>query len=195
MRKLFAFVVLASLLLVGYAKTVNAPVWEDLQFPLSGVNPVGPATAPTQSTTDGLWDFSGSADNVAVFWVQMPHGWSLTQGKLDPHFHWLNENTTNASAVFRMEWAYAAPFAGFAGPYDGSSTVVINTGTSTATHWISEFTDFNVGTPKHSGILKIQLSRLASSDARDNHTAAIRMMAFDIHHVRESNGSFNEYGD
>jgi hypothetical protein len=196
MRKLFVLAVLASLLLVGYAKSVNAPVWEDLQFPISGVNPAGPAAAPTQSTADGLWDFSGTTDNVAVFWVQMPHGWSQSLKTLDPHIHWLNENTTVATAVFSLQWRYAAPFANFSGTWDGSSTIVLSTTNSTATHQISTFANITIANPKHSGMLQIQLSRLASSDSRDTHnTGAIRLLAYDLHYVRESNGSFAQYGD
>jgi hypothetical protein len=187
MRKLLVILALACL---GFVK-MSQPCWEDLQFPVVGVNPVGPAAAPTLSTTTGLWTFSGTTDNVAVFTYQMPHGWKM-ETILDPHIHFGYPAGGVATSVWFLEWKAASVFGSFPATF-ASGTSVISVQTGATIHQLGELMDFTPAVG-HSAIIQVQLSRLASSDARDT-AGDIILYAFDMHYLRESFGSFNQYGD
>lgn len=190
MRRLFAVLAVLALFCVGWSKTIQ-PCWEDIQFPIVGINPAGPAAAPTLSATTGLWTFSGTADNVAVFTIQMPHGW--TKGtELDPHIHFGYPTGGVATSAWHLEWKAASVNGSFPATW-ASGTSVISVGTGATVHQLGSLIDFTPAVG-HSGIIQIQLSRLASSDARDT-AGDIILYAFDMHYLRESNGSFNQYGD
>jgi hypothetical protein len=190
MRRLFAVLSVLALFCAGFVKTTQ-PCWEDLQFPIVGVNPAGPAAAPTLSTTTGLWTFSGTTDNVAVFTFQMPHGWQKGT-EIDPHIHFAYPAGGVATSVWFLEWKAASVFGTFPATY-ASGTSVISVQTGANVHQLGELIDFTPAVG-HSAIIQVQLSRLASSDARDT-AGDLVLYAFDAHYLRESNGSFLQYGD
>lgn len=192
MRNVALLIVVASLFCVGFFKT-QAPGYEDLQFLLNGVNPVGSPAPPTLDTTDGLWSFSGTTDNVAVMWLQMPHGWRRNS-QLEPHMHYINTAASVGTTRWRLEWRWAGPTLDFPAVF-ASQTITVPVAASTATHQLISLASFTPSNLNHSGILQCQLSRLANSDGADSYGNAVKLLAFDVHYVRDSNGSFALYGD
>lgn len=167
--------------------------WDDLSFPVIGVNPTGPATSPGVDTVDGTWLFSGTADNVAALQVQGRHS-QVKNTYLDPHIHVQNTTAATGTTRWRLEWECAGVNQKFTGAWASETTTVVLTN-STQTHQIFELPDINTSGAGDSYICKIRLSRLASSDAADNYTQDCRLLAFDCHFKQQSLGSVLPYGD
>jgi hypothetical protein len=181
----------------GYAsgtwEDLNGERYEDLQFPIAGVNPVGPSTAPSVDNEDGLWTFSGTADNVAALQVQMPHSW-IKFTAIKPHAHILNSAAATGTIRLRLEYKIANVHDDFPAAW-ASETLTITVANSTATHQLFSFTDIDMTGKGHSAILKMRLSRLAASDAIDDYTSAVKLCGFDLHYLRKTLGSINSTGD
>lgn len=167
--------------------------WDDLSFPVIGVNPVGPSTAPSVDPLDGTWLFSGTADNVAAMQIQGRHS-QVKNAVLDPHIHVQNTTAATGTTRWRLEWEAAGVGQSFSGVWS-SQTVTITLANSTQTHQIFELPDISTTGKNDSYICKVRLSRLAASDAADNYAQDCRLLAFDCHFLQQSLGSVNQYGD
>lgn len=168
--------------------------WEDLRFPVQGINPAGAADAPTVDTTltgyPGTLLFSGSQDNIIAGIAQLPHAWQAGTA-IRPHIHW-SKPVGSASAV---SWVLYYRVLGSAGDAHGALTGPV-AGTLAAGDMetanqmlLTTFGEIDMAGQKESTCLAWQLRRLGSTDA-DNGTA--RLFELDFHYQTDKSGTIDE---
>ena len=193
-RELFA-----HLSALSTAKRYNYPYWRDEMIALSGINPVGPETAPTADPNGEGFLFAGvSTDNVAVLGMQINH--DCAQGlavPIVPHLHWRKTTAAAGNVGWKLEYKYAAPGGDFgewaqlgAVQYTPVSATVDN---DTATrHLITSFGDLLMPVSLSTKIY-FKLTRVASDTVGDTYGADALAMSFDYHYPADSPGSYEEY--
>ena len=170
--------------------TLYLPVmgWEDLTYPATGINPPGAASDPTRNTTDGMFEFSKSAENILAGVAHLPHRRKFGS-PIVPHIHWLPADDTAGNIVWKFEYKVV--------PYDGAVpanyTAVSKTvaAPEAVKHVVTTFggiamTDTVLGT-----VILWKLSRLGDNVA-NTYDAIVKLMEFDIHFLQDSMGSGRE---
>lgn len=168
--------------------------WEDLRFPVQGINPAGATDAPTVETTltgyPGTLLFSGSADNVIAGIAQLPHGWKVGSA-VRPHIHW-SKPVGSASEV---SWVFYYRILGSAGDAHGAwvgpvaGTLAAGSMATANEMLLTAFGEVDLTGQRESTCLNWQLRRLGSSDA-DN--GAARLFELDFHYQTDKAGTVNE---
>jgi hypothetical protein len=183
---------LALLSLAWFSPT---QVDEDLRFPSQGINPPGAPSDATRSSTTGLLEFSGSADNVIAGSFQMPHAWAAGTS-IVPHLHLILANSA-AGAVSRWRFDYAIVningvlAADYGAAMYTTGTAVSCTAADPATprkHIILSLGTISMSGITESAIVLWKITRLAASDGADNDTGAIVLTDFDVHYKVEKLG-------
>ena len=171
--------------------------WDDLRFPADGINPPGAASDPTRSTTTGLLEFSGIADNVIAGVAQMPHAWAAGT-PVHPHLH-LRFTTSTAGAV-NTRWLFEYDianvnddFVNASGTYTTLSTMTVPNPHNVNKHVIAAWPALDMAGKRESAVILWRISRLAASDPLDDDGAACEMLEFDIHHQINKWGTIVEY--
>lgn len=174
------------------------PHYRDEQIALAGVNPVGPATAPTEDPNGEGWLFSGgSTDNVAVLVRQINHDCQQGTVTIVPHIHWRKTTAASGDVVWRLEYKLAAVGGDFGNfvqvGTDKKTPIAATTDNSTATrHLITSFGDLSV-TVGLSTMIVFKLTRMASDTVNDTYGADALAISFDFHYPVDSPGSRGEY--
>ena len=168
--------------------------WDDLRFPVQGVNPAGAVNAPSVDTDltgyPGTLLFSGNQDNVIAGIAQMPHAWKRDSA-ISPHIHW-SKPTGSAAAV---DWVLYYRILGSVGDAPGaligpvSAAVTIGDPTASDEMLLTSFGDIDLTGQKESTCIAWQIRRLGDSDA-DNNTA--RLFEFDIHYQTDKSGTLDK---
>lgn len=170
--------------------------WDDLQFPATSINPPGQVSDPDFDTTNGGWLFAAAGTEVVYLMAQIPHTWK--QGSvLKPHVHW--QKTTSAGGD--VLWQFDYKWAPIGEVMDAAFTTVTSSevapptvdGDTADEHLITPFTDMDAAGKGISDMLAMKISRIGG-DASDTYGADARLLEFDIHYIRDSRGSINEYG-
>jgi hypothetical protein len=177
------------------ALKVEVTHWEDLRFPSAGINPPGAAADPTRSTTTGMLEFAGNADNILAGTAQMPHAWK-EGSTISPHIHLWFPTSASANTRWKFEYDFATingDFVNTYGTYTDGGTITVANPQSVKKHVLAGFTDIALTGCKISTQLVWKLSRLASSDAADNDTSVCVLLEFDIHYECDSAGSEQEF--
>jgi hypothetical protein len=169
--------------------------WDDLRFPASGFNPTGSTAPPSVSTSTGLLDFSGVADNIIGGVAQMPHAWAPGTS-IVPHIHL--RFPTSAAADTRWKFEYDVGnvngvFAHASGTYTTLSTITVANPQNVLKHVIASFGTLPMVNVTESSCLVWRISRLAASDAADNDANDCALLEFDIHYQINKFGSVSEY--
>lgn len=173
--------------------------WKDEQISLNGVNPTGPAAAPTADPAGEGWLFAGtSTDNAGVMGRQINH--DCVQGEhvvIMPHVHWRKTTDAAGDVVWRLEYKYAKPGGDF-GAYIqlGSDqktpvTALVDNNTA-ARHLITAFGQLSLSVHLSTKIY-FRLTRVASDTVNDTYAADALAMSFDYHYPADSPGSLSEY--
>jgi hypothetical protein len=164
--------------------------WEDLRFPANGINPPGPANAPTRNATNGLLEFSASATQVIAIQVQMPHSWKL-ESAISPHIHVWYPNANTGNSVWKLEYQIAK----IGGNFPASFTPDTKTFAAPEVanrHVLHAFDDIDMtGVDGVSAMLVVLLSRIGDDEA-DTYDSALPLLEFDIHYEVDSLGSDEE---
>lgn len=169
-------------------------VWDDLRFPSNGINPPGAASDPTRSTTTGMLEFSGTADNVIAGQAQMPHAW-LPGTVIRPHLHVWFPTSAAANTRWKLEVNRADADTNFEaayGSYVEVGTITIANPQNALREVLQGWGDLAMTNLKESAIVMRRITRLASSDAADNHTAAVVLLDVDFHYQLGKLGTDNE---
>jgi hypothetical protein len=175
--------------------TLTDTAWDDLRFPAQAINPAGAASDPQRSTTTGLLEFSGSADNVIMGVAQMPHAWKYGTA-ISPHLHLRFPTSTATNTRWKLEYDIAdvnGNFTNASGTFTDGGTITIANPQNVNKHVIADFTDIVMTGYGLSTIVLWKISRLASSDAADTFTGLAQLLEFDIHYEIDKFGSDNEY--
>lgn len=177
-------------------------VYEDLRFPAQGINLPGAASDPSRSTSNGLLYFSGTADNVIAGVAQAPHAQKY-DGTWKPHIHLVFPTSASANSRWKLEWDLANVNGDFtmqipaaynsATTYAFSEIITAANPENTKKHAIFSFSSIDLTGYTASVCAPWRLSRLAGSDAVDNHTSPIVLLEFDIHYPIDALGSRSEF--
>jgi hypothetical protein len=182
-------------LAIGAAPVLTDTTWDDLRFPAQGINPPGAASDPTRSTTTGILEFSGSADNVICGVAQMPHAWKEGSA-ISPHLHLRFPTSAASNTRWKLEYDIAdvgGDFTNNSGTLTDGGAITVANPENVKKHVIADFADIAMTGREVSAVVLWKISRLANSDAADNHTSAVELLEFDIHYEIDSMGSSAEY--
>jgi hypothetical protein len=165
--------------------------WDDLRFPVQGINPAGSAAPPTVSNVDGSLEFSASATNIIAGIAQLPHSWKMGTA-VEAHIHWCPTNTNTGNVFWRFEYEIQpinGVFVGYGTPVD-----TLDAGAGVAeTHQIHGLAEIDAsGITTVSAIIKWKLSRIGG-DATDTYNAVARLLELDFHYQIDGFGSQEEY--
>ena len=173
----------------------TAPMWEDLRFPVSSINPVGQAAPPASNETNGLLEFSASQTNTVAIQIQMPHGW-LAGSVIVPHVHWRKKTEGAGDVVWSMTYEVAnigGVFTDVPATLSTDSTVAGTPDDGTALkHLISSFGEVAMTGKTISCMGLITLSRIGG-DAADTYAGVAQVLEFDIHYQIDAFGSIQQF--
>ena len=168
--------------------------WDDLRFPVQGIDIVGPSAPPSRETDTGLLLFSASAVNTVAGVAQMPHSW-LEESTIVPHIHWQRVTTTSPIGNVLWQFDYEVVNNGDVAPMAyaaqaQTSTVVAGTPDDGAANrvLISSFGKTSMRDKEISCIILWKLSRIGN-DVSDTATSVARLLEFDIHYMVDGRGS------
>ena len=180
------------------AKRFNYWYWKDEMVDLAGINPVGPATAPTADPNGEGFLFAGvSTDNVAVLGRQINH--DCVQGAevpIVPHLHWRKTSDAAGAVLWQLHYKLAEPGGDFGDYVEwGASAAPIAATVDNDTAARHLITSFGLKLIPVSLSTKIyfKLTRQASVTATDTYNADALAMSFDYHYPADSPGSYEEY--
>lgn len=168
-----------------------ATVWDDLRFPAQAINPAGAAAAPAVSSSTGMLEFSGSADNTIAGQAQLPHSWKYGS-EIHPHMHLLFPTANTDSSRWKLEYTIVALDGASSNAYgtytDGGTITVANPNSASAGR-LHEWSPISMTGQLGSCTLLWRITRLAASDAADTDTSAVVLTEFDIHFEMDKLGS------
>lgn len=172
------------------------PVWDDLRFPASAINPVGQAAPPTLNVDNGLWEFSATVVNTIAFQVQMPHAW-LQGSAIRPHVHWRKKTQGTGTVDWRFEYEFVNVGDTFTDSLTSdekftTSPITADDGTALI-HLITPFTEIAMTGKRISTMALCKLSRIADDVTNDTYAGVAQLLEFDIHYQIDSYGSVHEY--
>jgi hypothetical protein len=168
--------------------------WTDLRFPASGLNPPGAASDPTRSTTTGLLEFSGTADNIIAGVAQMPHEW-MRESTVSPHIHLRFPTSAAANTRWQFEYDIAnvnGNFTNLSGAYTTLPVITIANPQNVYKHVIDEWDDIPMIGYTESCAILWKITRLAASDGLDTDTNDCELLEFDIHYQSNKTGTVSE---
>ena len=176
-----------------YANDEAVGAWEDLRFPVQGINPAGSAAPPTvdATTRPGTLLFASNADNHVAGVAQMPHAWKAGT-EIHPHVHWCK--TTSAAGGVVWQWRYSIAWIGETFPaYSAwtSATNAVSPADTADRHALDSFPAVDMTGKKESCVILWEIRRY-TDDAADNYAAAARLLEFDIHFQVEKSGTYSE---
>lgn len=170
---------------------LNNSFWDDLRFPVAGINPPGAASDPTVDTADGRMVFSASQENIIAIQVQMPHSWK--EGSyLAPHIHWSPTNTNTGNVKWQIKYKVANVNEVFPAAWTTITTLSAGAGVAD-THQIASFADtIAMDNKTFSCMLLMLISRLGA-DGADTYNAVCKLNEVDIHYQINGFGTGDEY--
>lgn len=175
----------------------TAGTWEDLNFNAAGINPAGAADSATRDTTTGMLLFAGNQDNVLAGCAQMPHGW-IEGTEVRPHIHLRFPTAEVANTRWKLEYDLASVNGNFVnnyGVYTTLATITIANPNNAKKSVVIGFGPIDMTGYGKSAQIPWKLTRLANSDAADNHNANVVLTDIDFHYQRNRFGSIGEYTD
>lgn len=166
------------------------PVYDDLRFPASGLNPPGAASDPAVNTTTGLLEFGAAAQNIIGFQVQLPHGWAEGT-ELSPHVHWMPSTTNGGSVVWQLDYKIIG--IGDVLPAEFSTLTVTQAAGGVAnTHLLAPLGKIAMTGQTVSCMLICLLSRMGAALA-DDFTGVAQLLEVDFHYQIDGFGSVDLY--
>lgn len=162
--------------------------WDDLRFPVQGINPQGITSPPDIEAETGLFLFSSSLAEVIAGVAQFPHAWWEGTAVV-PHVHWHKSTSASGDVVweFRHRWANN----GDVYP-DWSdwiqSTELVSAGDVAETAGIAGFGYLTDTTKKISSMMLFEVRRNPAATG-DTYGADAVMTEFDIHYMTDFPGS------
>lgn len=164
--------------------------WDDLRFPVSGINPPGAVSDPALDTTDGRLSFSATATNMIAIQVQMSHSWKEGTSII-PHLHWSPTSSNTGNVKWELQYKIANVNDVF--PASWTTITVLSAGSGVAdTHQIGSFGEVDMTGKTLSCMILMLISRLGA-DPQDTYSAACKLNEVDIHYQIDAIGSDAEY--
>lgn len=164
--------------------------WEDLRFPVQGINPLGAGADPSidATTYPGTLLFSTSADNHIAGTAQMPHGWEYGS-TISPHIHW--SKTTADGSGLDVAWKFRYSICAIGSTPSAYSswqdhTLAAGDLTTQEKHNLSSFPDITMTGYLGSVVIFWEIMRDVSEDT---YGSDARLIEFDIHYKIDKIGS------
>lgn len=171
------------------------PVWDDLRFPASGLNPPGAASDPDIETDSGTFLFDAGSTEVITFQVQMPHRWREGTA-IEPHVHWQKTTSAAGNVLWQLRYKHAPINAVMDSEFtllSASSVVAATPDTNTADkHLITELGSIDMSGYGISHMLVCGLLRVGGN-AADTYGADARLLEVDFHYQVDTLGSEGEF--
>jgi len=180
----------------------SLPRWEDLRYPVTGINPPGQASDPTVNSTTGLLEFSASATNIIAGVAQMPHSWK-NGTIIYPHLHLFAGGGTdpstlgaNVDTVWTFQYKWFNNLAGVTATYTSLSNVItmadyVGGLPCAQMENISGIGNPGIdGTDKHDSSVILWILSRVGGNAADNYAGIVTLMEFDIHYLNENLGTY-----
>lgn len=181
--------------LVRSINSLAETTWEDLRMPAQSINPAGSTAPPSVDNATGMLSFAGNADNIIAGVAQMPHGWKHGSA-IRCHLHLIFPTTASAKDTrWKLEYNRSNVNGNFEhayGTYTAMTVITVRNPAATAKQVVASFAELDMTGYIGSTCLLWRITRLASSDAADNDTAACILAEFDIHYQKDRNGSLTE---
>lgn len=177
-------------IIVAKEFTLSDTVWEDLRFPVAGINPPGAASDPARNTTTGLLVFSASATNIIAIQVQMPHSWKIGS-EISPHIHLWYPNANAGNSVWTLQYQLA----GIGDNFPNSFTTITETFAAPGVaqrHSLHAFDNIDMSSVTGVSAMIVMLLSRIGGDGADTYGAALPLLEFDIHYQIDSLGSRDE---
>lgn len=168
--------------------------WEDLRFPVQGINPAGSAAPPTvdDTTFPGTMLFSGSADNLIGGVAQLPHAWKRGTA-VRPHIHWAKTTSASGVVVWQFRYSLAAIGDVLSAYSDWATGVAAVSDANTANkHALTSFSEIAMPGVKESGIIVWELRRFASDSSDTYNGVNARLLEVDFHYEISKFGTPDE---
>ena len=163
--------------------------WDDLRFPVQGINPPGAASDPTRNTTTGLLEVAKNATNIITGVAQMPHAWK-SETDVEAHIHWFGFTAPGANDQVR--WSFEYEVVEINGSWDGatySTTSAVTADVTEDTHLYTEIEDAidMSGVTSVSALIIWKLSRIGGH-ADDNYDDVATLAEIDFHYQTDTPG-------
>lgn len=169
--------------------------WEDLRFPANTTSILGFGDDPDWATYVGgtsalAFDGAGALDEEVHIIAQMPHARKEGSG-IRPHVHWAPSDGSAGNVRWGLEYTWANINA-----VHGATTTIYCTDAAAGagnTHQVASFAEID-GTGKTlSSIFIARLFRNATDAGDTYNNQDAFLLEFDIHYIRDSRGSQNEF--
>ena len=173
----------------------SAPMWDDLRFPVSAINPVGLAAPPSLNENNGLLEFSASQTNTVAIQVQLSHSW-MEGSVIVPHVHWRKKTEGVGDVYWRMTYEFINPGAAFTDTPATVNATAVSDGTpdegTALVHLISSFGNVAMTGKRISCMGLVTLSRIGG-DTDDDYDGVAQLLEFDIHYQIDAFGSIQQF--
>jgi hypothetical protein len=174
-------------------RSINAPVYEDLRFPATAINPPGVASDPDFDNVNGGFLFSATSTELLFVGAQLPHSWK-EGSDIEPHVHWQKTTSDTGDVYWQIEYKWA-PIGGIMDAsftQAGSYTTVITDDNTADKHLITSLGSISTTGRQISDMLLIRIAR-EGGNVNDTYGADARLLEFDIHIELDSRGSQSPY--
>jgi hypothetical protein len=175
----------------------NDWAWDDLRFPAQGINPPGLGSDPTLDSATGLLLFgSGPGTETIAGVAQMPHDWAEGT-ELEPHVHWQKTTSATGNVLWKIDYEVVnngdVALMTYASTLSRDTVVGGTPDNNTANETL--ITDLGRITMKDKRISCLIFWKVArvGGDTLDTYAADARMIEFDIHYQRDSDGSYGRF--
>lgn len=166
--------------------------WDDLRYPAVGISLLGVTDPPDVQQDTGFFLFGGSPDiDTIVVTSQMPH--ALKENSfLRPHVHWSKTSDVAGDVYWTLRYKLFK-FGEIESPWSDIVTAVDALPVdATQKHMISSFPEIDTSDFSISQLILFQIGRLGPAP-EDTYPDDARFFEFDIHVLRDSFGSFEEF--
>lgn len=175
--------------LLGGWLRLRRPVWDDIKYPASGINPPGAASDPARDTTEGTLLFAANNTNIIAGGALMPHARQVGT-VIEPHLHWEPTTTEAGSVLWRFEYSAAS----IKHVFPAFTTIDVLTPTEglAGQHLVTSFGNITITDDAIGTMLKWKISRIGG-DSSDTYAADAKLLEFDIHALFDGFGSEEQY--
>lgn len=175
----------------------DATVWNDREFPMSGVRINAPGSKVNASEMEVLYSTNCPLTDYAAVNIQMSHGAKMGSA-INPHLHWVQQTSNFPNWIISYRWQYQGQ------PYSTTWTFSTRNGNAftysgSELNQITKFTDITPSSLQSlSDIVQFRVHRDSTNGSSmfastDPYAQSARAVSFDVHYEIDTVGSRSEY--
>ena len=166
--------------------------YEDLRIPGLALS-TGPASSPPDliNVIGGVYayGFDSSADEEVFFTVQLPHSWKEGTD-IEPHVHWMTQNTDTGNVCWKLEYTWAN-----IGDTFGATATVSGLTDASGTDNDHMYTDLETISGAGKTFSSMLICRLYRDVSDDDYNTDAALLEIDFHYQVWRFGTRNELTD